>query len=220
MNAPVTVAAALGIEARALRQGAGLETGVVQVGMRATRAARVLPRDGAPVVLAGVAGGLVPPGALRGRRRLHRDPRPERRRGPLPRRPAARRGTARVLPTGTRVHLGPTVTTERVVHGRRRRALAAEGYLAVDMEAARARLADRRAVRHRPGRRRRRRDRARCTRATVNRGRAALQHPDPDRCRPSSPGPGRRTRRGAWCSPRRARSAPASSARSTSSSTP
>lgn len=136
MNAPVTVAAALGIEARALRQGAGLETGVVQVGMRATRAARVLPRDGAPVVLAGVAGGLsrqVRSGDVVVSTEIH---------GPngavvrCPAAPLLAAALRRVLPAGTRVHLGPTVTTERVVHGRRRRALAAEGYLAVDMEAA------------------------------------------------------------------------------------
>ena len=134
-SAPVTVAAALGIEARSLRRGAGLETSVVQVGMRAARAARVLPRDGAPVVLAGVAGGLsadVRSGDVVVSTEVHG---PD---GSVVRSPAAPLLAAalrRVLPEGTRVHLGPTVTTDRVVHGRRRRALAAEGYLAVDMEA-------------------------------------------------------------------------------------
>jgi 4-hydroxy-3-methylbut-2-enyl diphosphate reductase len=134
-GAPVTVAAALGLEAAALRRGAGLETSVVQVGMRAARAARVLPRDGAPVVLAGVAGGLstdVRSGDVVVSTEVHG---PD---GAVVRSPAAPLLAAalrRVLPAGTRVHLGPTVTTDRVVHGRRRKALAAEGYLAVDMEA-------------------------------------------------------------------------------------
>ena len=134
-SAPVTVAAALGLEARALRRGAGLETSVVQVGMRAARAARVLPRDGAPVVLAGVAGGLaadVRAGDVVVSTEVHG---PD---GAVVRSPAAPLLAAalrRILPQGTRVHLGPTVTTERVVHGKRRSALAAEGYLAVDMEA-------------------------------------------------------------------------------------
>ena len=134
-SAPVTVAAALGIEARALRRGAGLETSVVQVGMRAARAARVLPRDGAPVVLAGVAGGLSPEvrsGDVVVSTEIHG---PD---GAVVRSPAAPLLAAalrRALPEGTRVHLGPTVTADKVVHGRRRRALAAEGYLAVDMEA-------------------------------------------------------------------------------------
>ena len=132
-SAPVTVAAALGIEARALRRGAGLETSVVTVGMRAARAARVLPRDGAPVVLAGVAGGLpaqVRAGDVVVSSEIHG---PD---GAVVRSPAAPLLAAalrRVLP-GTRVHLGPTVTTDHVVHGKRRRALAAEGYLSADME--------------------------------------------------------------------------------------
>jgi 4-hydroxy-3-methylbut-2-enyl diphosphate reductase len=134
-SAPVTVAAALGLEARALRRGAGLETSVVTVGMRAVRAARMLPRDGAPVVLAGVAGGLSPrvrAGDVVVSTEIH---------GPdgavvhSPAAPLLAAALRRVLPKGTRVHLGPTVTTDRVVHGKRRKALAAEGYLAVDMEA-------------------------------------------------------------------------------------
>ncbi|HTJ65975.1 MAG TPA: 4-hydroxy-3-methylbut-2-enyl diphosphate reductase [Actinospica sp.] len=133
-SAPVTVAAALGLEARALRRGAGLETSVVTVGMRAARAARMLPRDGAPVVLAGVAGGLpadVRAGDVVVSTEVHG---PD---GAVVRSPAAPLLAAairRVLPN-VRVHLGPTVTTDRIVHGKRRRALAAEGYLAVDMEA-------------------------------------------------------------------------------------
>jgi 4-hydroxy-3-methylbut-2-enyl diphosphate reductase len=134
MNAPVTIAAALGLEARALRRGADLETSVVTVGMRAARAARVLPRDGAPVVLAGVAGGLRPDvraGDVVVSTEIHG---PD---GAVVRSPAApllAAAVRRILP-GARVHLGPTVTTDHVVHGKRRRALAAEGYLAVDMEA-------------------------------------------------------------------------------------
>ena len=134
-SAPVTVAAALGLEARALRRGAGLETSVVTVGMRAARAARVLPRDGAPVVLAGVAGGLstdVRAGDVVVSTEIHG---PD---GAVVRSPAAPLLAAalrKILPRSTKVHLGPTVTTDRVVHSKRRKALAAEGYLAVDMEA-------------------------------------------------------------------------------------
>ncbi|WP_051451844.1 4-hydroxy-3-methylbut-2-enyl diphosphate reductase [Actinospica robiniae] len=135
MSSPVTVAAALGIEARALRRGAGLETGVVQVGMRAGRAARVLPRDGAPVVLAGVAGGLakeVRAGDVVVSTEVH---------GPdgavvrCPAAPLLYAALRRMLPEEVRIHLGPTVTSDRVVRGKARAGLAAEGYLAVDMEA-------------------------------------------------------------------------------------
>jgi 4-hydroxy-3-methylbut-2-enyl diphosphate reductase len=131
----LTVAAALGIEARALRRGlTGLaDVRVVRVGARGRRAVRVLPRDGDALVVAGVAGG-VGPAVRSGDVVIATEVRgPD---GAIVQSPAAPLLAAAVRALGLTVHLGPIATTERLALGGRRRALAAQGVLAADLESA------------------------------------------------------------------------------------
>ena len=132
---PATVLAAMRLEKLALGGR------VVRIGMghrRATAAAEGLAASlapGAPVVLAGISGGLDPglrPGELvvatsvRG---------PDGDETPLPAGDAA--AVAGALRAGGRsVHLGPVVSSRTLVHGERRAELARSGALAVDMESA------------------------------------------------------------------------------------
>jgi 4-hydroxy-3-methylbut-2-en-1-yl diphosphate reductase len=133
----LVIAAALAIEARALERGltgAG-GTRVVRVGVRARHAMRVLPRDSNSLIVAGVAGGVGP--AVRGGDIVVatevRGPE-----GAIVRCPAAPLLAAALraldLGQGVRVHLGPIATTDKLALGGRRRALAAEGVMAVDQE--------------------------------------------------------------------------------------
>ncbi|HUY21402.1 MAG TPA: hypothetical protein VMV22_03580 [Acidimicrobiales bacterium] len=132
---PATVLAAMRLEKLALGGR------VVRIGMghrRAIAAAEGLAASlapGAPVVLAGISGGLDPglrPGELvvatsvRG---------PDGDETPLPAGDAA--AVAGALRAGGRsVHLGPVVSSRTLVHGERRAELARSGALAVDMESA------------------------------------------------------------------------------------
>jgi len=133
----LVIAAALAIEARALERGltgAG-GTQIVRVGVRARNAMRVLPRDNNALIVAGVGGGVGPDvrggdivvaSEVRG---------PE---GAVVRSPAAPLLVAALraldLGPGVRVHLGPVATTDKLALGARRRALAADGVMAVDQE--------------------------------------------------------------------------------------
>lgn len=129
------VAAALGVEARALRRGltGSADVRVTRVGARAERAARVLPRDGDALIVAGVAGG-VGPRVRSGDVVVATEVRgPD---GAVVRSPGAPLLAAAVRALGLRVHLGPIATTQRLALGARRRALAEEGVLAADLESA------------------------------------------------------------------------------------
>jgi 4-hydroxy-3-methylbut-2-enyl diphosphate reductase len=133
------IAAPLRLEALAVRAGLPPSGGrVVRTGMGPRRTAGRRSRiagDG-PLAVLGVAGAL------------HRDLLPgdlvvasEIRRADDPGAPVATCPSATVLAgalrrAGLRVHVGPIVTTDRVVRGPRRDALAATGALAVDMESA------------------------------------------------------------------------------------
>jgi len=149
----LTVATALGLEARAVRTGLGrtglgrtgsqhtglgpsdsaepVRTTVVTVAMRARRATRVLPRDSAALVSSGVAGGVAPQ-VRTGDVVIATEVRGED--GSVVRCPSAPLLAAAARALGLRVHLGPVATTAKLAVGARRRALAADGILAVDQE--------------------------------------------------------------------------------------
>jgi 4-hydroxy-3-methylbut-2-en-1-yl diphosphate reductase len=141
----LTVAAALGLEARAVQRGllAGppregadaprVTTRVVQVGQKARRAARTLPRDTDVLIVAGVCGGVAPgvkagdvvvADAVYG---------PD---GAVLMCPGAPLLAAAIRKLGARVHVGPVASTERLAVGARRRDLAERGILAADQESA------------------------------------------------------------------------------------
>ena len=176
--------------------------------------------DPAAVVVAGVAGGLDPDAARRRRRRGQRGPR----RAPdgtvAARRRAAGRRAAR---PGCAVHTGPIVSTDHIVDRPAERArLAATGALAVDMES--APIVARR-WRARPSRSRWCGSSSTPPTAPLwppGHGAPAASRALRDAAPASAPAlrrwadAGRAARRSCW--PRRARSAPASSGRSTSSS--
>ena len=113
--------------------GAGLVTTVVPVGMRARRAARVLPRDSAAMVSSGVAGGVAAQ-VRSGDVVVATEVRGED--GSVVLCPSAPLLAAAARRLGLTVHLGPMATTDKLALGARRRALAAEGVLAVDQESA------------------------------------------------------------------------------------
>ena len=139
-GAGTVIAAALAIEARALERGLPTGTGVrvVRVGVRGRNAVRTLPRDGKALIVAGVGGGVGPQvrggdivvaTEVRG---------PE---GAVVRCPGAPLLAAAVRKVfaadgaqAPKVHLGPIATTDKIALGARRRALAAEGVMAVDQE--------------------------------------------------------------------------------------
>jgi 4-hydroxy-3-methylbut-2-en-1-yl diphosphate reductase len=144
----LTVATALGLEARAVRAGLGrtvsppndfalpdhsspASTTVVAVGMRARRASRVLPRDATALISSGVAGGVAPH-VRTGDVVIATEVRGED--GSVVHCPSAPLLAAAARSLGLRVHLGPMATTSKLAVGARRRALAAEGVLAVDQE--------------------------------------------------------------------------------------
>jgi 4-hydroxy-3-methylbut-2-enyl diphosphate reductase len=134
-DADLVVAAALWLEARALRRGAqGLR--VLRTGVGPARARRAAPRlladDARAVAVAGLCGALVPelsPGdvvvasALRGRGgaevRLDTD-----------------ELCGALADVGLEVRVGPLITTDHVVQGAERERLRASGAIAVDMESA------------------------------------------------------------------------------------
>jgi 4-hydroxy-3-methylbut-2-enyl diphosphate reductase len=125
------VCAALRIEARAVRRGL-TRTPVVVVGYRARRAAR-LPGACAALVTVGFGGALderLRPGDVLVADEI---------RGPggsAVRCSAPRLLAGELIRDGLSAQVGPLVTTDRVVHGRQRAVLAAQGARAVDMESA------------------------------------------------------------------------------------
>jgi 4-hydroxy-3-methylbut-2-enyl diphosphate reductase len=130
----LTVLTPMGIEARAVRAGAPWAR-VEKFGIgpaRAERAASLVSDDDGTVVIAGFAGALderLEPGDIVLASEL---------RGPdgtlACGDPAILAGVLRRA--GLRVYVGPIVSSPRIVHGARRRELAATGALAVDMESA------------------------------------------------------------------------------------
>lgn len=135
---PPVVCAPLGVERRALDVDALSGVRIVRTGMgrKAAAAARVLGADGPrPVLVAGVAGALAPqvrPGDVVVASEV-RDGSGAR--GALAV-PTAKPLAAALRALGLRVHVGPVVSTDRVVDGHTRIALATTGALAVDMESA------------------------------------------------------------------------------------
>jgi 4-hydroxy-3-methylbut-2-en-1-yl diphosphate reductase len=137
MSAPLVVLAPLWFEARALRPALP-RAEIVRTGMGAAKSrraaedvARRFPRACA-VAVAGVGGALdarLVPGDVVVASEV--------RGAGAPRVLDAAKPLARALEArGTRVHLGPIVSTERLARGSERSALAATGALAVDMESA------------------------------------------------------------------------------------
>ena len=130
-----TVLAAMRLEALALGGR------VVRIGMghrkaegRALGLAAELP-PGAPVVLAGISGGLDPgllPGEIVVATSVRGPDGDERTLGAADGAAVA----AQLRGTGREVHLGPVVSSPTLVHGERRAELARSGALAVDMETA------------------------------------------------------------------------------------
>ena len=132
MVGPV-VCAALGLEARAVRRGL-TRTPVVVVGYRARHAGR-LPSVCAALITVGFGGALderLRPGdvlvadEIRGT-----GPEP----APVPC-SAPRLLAEELIRDGLSVQVGPLVTTDRIVRGRERAALAAQGARVADMESA------------------------------------------------------------------------------------
>jgi 4-hydroxy-3-methylbut-2-enyl diphosphate reductase len=129
---------------RATLTGALTSSRLVVSGMGARRSQQFEPAGGGPVIVAGVAGGLgddVRPGDLVVADEVRGAGEP------------IRIGSAQLLAgalrrLGLRVHVGPVFSSETIVHGERRRALAATGALAVDQESA---WLVRRLVEHDPG---------------------------------------------------------------------
>jgi 4-hydroxy-3-methylbut-2-enyl diphosphate reductase len=126
--------APLAIEARAVRAGAP-DAAVVRTGIGARRAraaaARAAALPGAAVAVTGVAGGLdgLGPGELVVATQLRTQD------GVIDC-PGAELLAGELRRHGLDAHAGPVVSSERLVFGARRRALAAEGALAADMESA------------------------------------------------------------------------------------
>jgi len=130
-----TFVAAMRLEALALG-GKVVRTGMGHVRAHAAAqrlASRIEP--GAPVVLAGISGGLDPalaPGEIVVATSVRGPDGDER---PLSGSDAAA-VAAELRAAGRRVHLGPIVSSKTLVHGERRTELARSGALAVDMESA------------------------------------------------------------------------------------
>jgi 4-hydroxy-3-methylbut-2-enyl diphosphate reductase len=137
--AELVVAAPLSVERLAVRLGLPASAGrVVRTGMGPRRTARRLSRvagDG-PLAVLGVAGALdsdLRPGDVVVASEVRRADAPDIAVATCPSAPLLAGALRRA---GLRVHVGPVVTSDRVVHGRDRAALAATGALAVDMESA------------------------------------------------------------------------------------
>jgi 4-hydroxy-3-methylbut-2-enyl diphosphate reductase len=133
------VAAPLTVERLAVRLGLPASAGrVVRAGMGPRRTARRLSRlagDG-PLAVLGVAGALdsgLRPGDVVVASELRRADAPDVAVATCPSAPLLAGALRRA---GLRVHVGPVVTSDRVVHGQDRAVLAATGALAVDMESA------------------------------------------------------------------------------------
>ena len=110
---------------------ASVSTTVLAVGMRARRAARLLPRDTGALISSGVAGGVAPQvrtGDVVIATEVRGDD------GSVVLCPSAPLLAAAARRLGLRVHLGPMACTDKIAFGARRRALAADGVLAVDQE--------------------------------------------------------------------------------------
>jgi 4-hydroxy-3-methylbut-2-enyl diphosphate reductase len=122
-------------ERAALRGAARAGLRIVRVGMgprRAAACAATLADGRTPVLVAGVCGGLavgLAPGDVVVASEIRGAGRPVPVPLALPLAAAARR-------RGLRVHVGPIVSTQRTADGATRRALAATGAIAVDMESA------------------------------------------------------------------------------------
>jgi 4-hydroxy-3-methylbut-2-en-1-yl diphosphate reductase len=127
------ICTALGIEARAVRHGLPQDVRVIRTGLgvrRAARTAATLPPFGALAVV-GFGGAL------------DEDSRPGdvlvasevRFRGQVSPCPSARALITELIRAGRPARAGPLITSDHVVTGAERRRLAAEGALAVDMEA-------------------------------------------------------------------------------------
>jgi 4-hydroxy-3-methylbut-2-enyl diphosphate reductase len=138
--ADLVVAAPLFVERLAVRLGlpAASAGRIVRTGMGPRRTRRRLPRiagDG-PLAVLGVAGALqadLRPGDLVVASEVRRADAPD---VAVATCPSAALLAGALRRAGLRVHVGPVVSSSRVVHGRERAALAATGALAVDMESA------------------------------------------------------------------------------------
>lgn len=128
------VCAPLGAEAAALRSTTGLT--VLRTGRgphRATRAGARLAGAGRPVLVAGIAGGLVA-GLHPGDVVVAGEVRPADGDGPPLPMPDAAALAAALRRRGLTVHRGAVASAHRIAHGRARDRLAATGALAVDTE--------------------------------------------------------------------------------------
>jgi 4-hydroxy-3-methylbut-2-enyl diphosphate reductase len=137
--AELVIAAPLAVEAMAVRSGLrGAAGRVVRTGMGPRRTAGRLSRvagDG-PLAVLGVAGALqaqLRPGDLVVASEVRRADAPDIAVATCPSAPLLAGALRRA---GLRVHVGPVVSTDRVVRGVERDGLAAAGALAVDMESA------------------------------------------------------------------------------------
>jgi len=133
-DAPTVVAAmrleALALGGRVVRTGMGPRRARAAAGALATGLA-----PGAPVVLAGISGGLAPdllPGEVVVATSVRTPDGDE----VLLSAGDAAAVAAELRAIGRRVHLGPVVSSTTLVHGERRAELARSGALAVDMESA------------------------------------------------------------------------------------
>ncbi|MEO3743358.1 4-hydroxy-3-methylbut-2-enyl diphosphate reductase [Plantactinospora sp. B5E13] len=126
------------MEARALRRGLPTGAPLHRTGRGLTRAGRAAARhaDAGALVVAGIAGGLTPtlrPGDVVVATEVRRADRPDDPAVPCPSAPLV---AATLRRRGLTVHLGPVVTSRRLVDGPDRARLAATGALAVDTESA------------------------------------------------------------------------------------
>ncbi|MEE6259686.1 4-hydroxy-3-methylbut-2-enyl diphosphate reductase [Plantactinospora sonchi] len=126
------------MEARALRRGLPAGAPLRRTGRGLTRAGRsaVRHRDARALVVAGIAGGLTPtlrPGDVVVATEVRRADQPDEPPVPCPTAPLV---AATLRRRGLTVHLGPVVTSRRLVDGADRARLAATGALAVDTESA------------------------------------------------------------------------------------
>lgn len=131
----LVVAAPLRLEAMAVRRGLRVEP-VIRTGMGPARAARAVPRllaaKPSALAVAGVAGALTGelcPGDVVVATEIRSVD------GTVACPTAPLLATA-LRGQGLKVHIGPIIATDHIVHGRERAVLAAGGALAVDMESA------------------------------------------------------------------------------------
>lgn len=139
----ITIATPLRVEARAVRRGAAGAT-VIRTGMGKPRslAARSKLAGDQPLVVMGLAGGLaaglvvgdIVVGDIVVGDAVIDSAVPDQEKATIC--PDAGDLAADLRALGHRVHVGPTVTVEKLVHGPSRAGLAATGALAVDMESA------------------------------------------------------------------------------------